>query len=155
MEISVIEAYTEESFKVNAESSESIEDLKLKIQENEGIPIDQQQLFFDYDELENCHSLIHYNIQEKSTIYLVLGPRDGGILMTIIVENIYNNHEICINSRDTILNLKRLLKDLSGIPIRLQRLYFGKNILRNYCTLENYGIGPGAILHLAQTPLSC
>ncbi|CAG9320811.1 unnamed protein product [Blepharisma stoltei] len=142
--------------KLNAESSETLEDLKLKIQEKEGIPIDQQRLFFNYNELEDCHSLAHYNIQEQSMLYLVLGPRDGGILMTIIVEERCNNHyEICINSRDTILHLKCLLKDLSGITINHQLLLFGKNTLQSYSTIESYGICPGTILHLAERRRMC
>ncbi|CAG9320808.1 unnamed protein product [Blepharisma stoltei] len=155
MQISVIVAHAESFFNIYAESSESIEDLKLKIQEKEGIPIDQQRLFSDYDELEDCHSLADYNIQDKSSLYLALGPRDGGVLMTIIVEEKYNNHEICINSRSTTLDLKLLLKDLSGISISYQLLLFGKNYLRNFCTLESYGICPGAILHLTEGRRVC
>ncbi|CAG9320810.1 unnamed protein product [Blepharisma stoltei] len=154
MQISV-RAPTGNFFKVNAESSESVEDLKLKIQENEGIPIVQQRLFFNYNELENCHSLAHYNIQEQSMLYLVLGPRDGGVLMTIIVEDRYNNYEICINSRDTILHLKLLVQGLSGIPINYQLLFFGKNTLQSYSIIESYGICPGTILHLVKRRITC
>ncbi|XP_066455602.1 polyubiquitin-like [Eleutherodactylus coqui] len=51
-------------------TSDTIKDVKAKIQDKEGIPADQQRLKFNDRELDNKHTLNHYNIQDKATLYL-------------------------------------------------------------------------------------
>ncbi|XP_066455604.1 polyubiquitin-like [Eleutherodactylus coqui] len=51
-------------------TSDTIKDVKAKIQDKEGIPVDQQRLKFNDLELDNEHTLNHYNIQDKATLYL-------------------------------------------------------------------------------------
>ena len=42
------------------------------IQDKEGIPQDQQQIFFDDQQLEDSHTLMNHNIERDSTLHLVL-----------------------------------------------------------------------------------
>ena len=58
---------------VNA--SDKIYNVKAKIQEQEGIPQDQQRLFFALEPMEDFHVLSHFNIHQYSAIYLVLSPQ--------------------------------------------------------------------------------
>ena len=72
-----VKTLTGKTVSIEVEEGESIEDVKAKIAEKEGIPPEQQRLIFGGQQLQDSKTLDDYNVGDDATLHLVLRLRGG------------------------------------------------------------------------------
>lgn len=132
-----------ESFPLVAELSDTIEYVKLVIQEHFRLPPERQKLFFADKELLSGQTLSDHGIQDESILHLSLNT----LYLTVKMLT-GKTIELEAYSTDTIYMIKQDIQDLEGIPPDKQRLVFNHIQLEDNRSLIDYNIQSSDTLYL-------
>lgn len=129
------------------EGTTSNKEAKSRIQDKEGIPPEQQRLFYGGKELEHCHTLKDYNIESLSTLHL-------GVTRTIyVMAPTGKKTGLDVLPSYSIEKVKKKIYDNEKIPPDEQHLTFDGKEMENGRTLNDYNIEKESTIHLISTEI--
>lgn len=130
-------------FEVNP--GESVDQLKTKLRDREGIPCEIQQFFHNGQLLESNRSLLECNVISGSTLRLAI---DQGRSTQIFVSLQRDTFPLWVNGNYTVLRVKEMIAEKKGIATELQQIFFARTPLENDRTLRHYTIETNHMLHV-------
>ncbi|XP_056845754.1 polyubiquitin-like [Raphanus sativus] len=131
---------------LHVRSSDTIGDVKAMIQRMEGIPSDQQRLVFvGYHDMEDHLTVSDCNIQEYSTLHLVL--RLGGFMRIFVKFLTGKTIFLVVQGSSTIDFVKTIIQRKEGFPTDQQRLIFAGYQMEGDSTLADYNIQKDSSVH--------
>mmetsp|Transcript_19869 Transcript_19869/g.41471 ORF Transcript_19869/g.41471 Transcript_19869/m.41471 type:complete len:240 (-) Transcript_19869:186-905(-) len=117
---------------IEVEEGESIEDVKAKISEKEGIPAEQQRLIFGGEQLQDGKTIDDYDLGDDSTLHLVLRLRGGRNILSKVVGAVTFG-KVC-GSFEVDETFVRKHAKLTGEEVKLVQKFIKQSVEENEAT---------------------
>lgn len=131
-------------FEVNPE--DSVEQLKNKLRDREGVPREIQQFYHNDELLENDCSFTDCGVTAGTTLRLAV---DRGRTTQIFISlESQSSFPLWVNRNLTISQVKQIIAEKKGIAADIQQLYFARVLLEDDKTLRDYVIETNHMLHV-------
>lgn len=138
MEI-LVDVMSQEPFVLKVDPTDTISNLKKKIEKFKGFSADEQRLVFQGKKLEDDRVVSDYNIQNNSTLNVVLPILGKHYTMEVtVLTEAGRLATLRVKPTDSILELKRKVCNITRVPPYKQSLSFAGIELENARTISDY-----------------
>ena len=142
-----LKTLTGQTITVHVNPRDTVRDVKQKIFEQEGIPVNKQRMIFVGEQLNDNHRLLDYRIEHESAVHLVF--RSGQFFQIFVRTRTGRTMVFECQPTTTVERIKARILDREGLHIDMQTLSFEGTILENQSTLQECGLEHNSIVDLA------
>ena len=136
-----------ETLNLTVSSDDSIKNVKQKLQDQIGIPPDQQHLIFAGKPFEDSLTLSDYDIHKNSSLSLRLALHSDSVYLQLYVKPPFGNTiALGVHPDTSIKYIKQHLQDF--ISPDWQCLFFADQQLEDDRTIKDYNLEKGSTLHI-------